>query len=219
MKLLRPIPMVTLLPTLGLTEQQMIDLAVPWVARVQHMMKNNFSPEWLKTNLLKGLRKGALTLTIKAVEAAEKHEDEIADAALRQVGAEMMGGRIVEGEGGVQIWAYYQRSGLRPPLTRPRGHRWYDDWIRNLGICFLVGVACREFNLLPTRNRESRRANSTPSGISIIVEAMNRNGMKNDRGKSYEESSVQENIWLGLPGELARRAMAERPLQSWLVVP
>lgn len=210
------LPMLTLLPTLGLIEQRMIDLAVPWVAHVQHMMEKEYSAEWLETNLQKGLRKGALTLTIKAVEAAEKHGDEIADAALRRVGAEMMGGRIVEGEGGVQIWAYYQRAGQRPPLTRPRGHRWYDDWIRNLGICFLVGVACREFNLLPTRNRESRR---TPSGISVIVAALDRNGIRNNRGKSYKESSVQEDIWLGLPGELAKQAMEERPLQSWLFVP
>src|SRR5215471_1011973 len=125
------LPMVTLLPTLGLTEQQMISYADPWVARVRPMMEKEISPEYLEMKLRQGLREGALMLTIKAVEAAEKHEDEIADAALRQVGAEMMGGRIVEGEGGVQIWAYYQRAGLRPPLTRPRGHRWYDDWSRN----------------------------------------------------------------------------------------
>jgi hypothetical protein len=212
MTLLTPLPILTLLPILGLTEQQMISRAAAWVAVVRHKMEKNYSREWLKMKLREGLRDGALTLTIKAIKAADAG-DEIADAALRQVYAEMVGGALVErGPGHLQIWAFGQRAVLRKPHQRGRGRQWYDDWNRNLGICFLAALACREFNLLPTHNRAARRENRKPSGISIIVAALARNGIHLD------ESSVQENIWFGLPGELARRAMAERPLQSWLVV-
>jgi hypothetical protein len=199
---------------LGLTEQQMIDYAdTSWVARVRPTMEKEYSAEWLETKLRKGLREGALMLTIQAVKAADTEKDEIADAALRQVYAEMVGGTLAErGPGHLQIWAYGQRAVLRKPHQRGRGRQWYDDWRRNLGICFLAALACRQFNLFPTRNRAARRANRKPSGISIIVAALARNGIHLD------ESSVQENIWFGLPGELARRAMAERPLQSWFAV-
>jgi len=202
----------TLLPILGLTEQRMIRDAADWVARVRHTMEKEYSREYLETKLRQGLREGALTLTIKAVAEADAG-DEIADAALRHVYAEMAGGALAErGPGHLQVWAYGQRAVLRKPHQRRRGRQWHDYWVRNLEICFLVALACREFNILPTRNRESRRANRTPSGISVVVAAMARHGIQLD------ESTVQENIWFGLTGELARRAMAERPLQSWLSV-
>jgi hypothetical protein len=206
-----PEPLPTLLPTLGLTERQMIGYADVWVARIRHTLEKEYSREWLETALRKGLREGALVLTIKAVEAAYKG-DEIADAALRQVYAEMVGGAQVSGPGRVQIWAYGQRAVLRPPNQRPRGHRWYDDWVRNLDIGFLIAVACREFNLWPTRNREARRANREPSGISVMVAALAKNGIHID------EASVQRHIWHGLAGELVRQALAERPLETWLTV-
>jgi hypothetical protein len=151
-------------------------------------------------------------LTIKAVQAADAG-DEIADAALRHVYAEMAGGALEKhGAGHLQLWAYGQRAVLRRPHKRPRGHRWYDDWTRNLHICFLVAIACREFCLLPTRNRESRRANGYPSGISIVVAALARNKIH------IEEKTIQNHIWHGLAGELVRQAIAERPLESWLAV-
>jgi hypothetical protein len=99
---------------------------------------------------------------------------------------------------------------LRAPHTRKRGRHWADNWLRDVEICFLVYFACCIFNLSPTRNREARRANRNPSGISVIVAALARNSIHLD------EASVQENIWFGLIGELARQAIAERPLQSWL---
>src|SRR5215831_18795796 len=81
-----------LLPTGELDEGRAINRVAVWVSTVRHQMEQQYSREWLETELRKGLREGRLTLTIKAVEAADKHDDEIADAALRQVGAEMMGG-------------------------------------------------------------------------------------------------------------------------------
>jgi hypothetical protein len=192
---------LTALPAI---EQMITDMAVV-VKTIFPTMDKKYSPERLEELLRRGLREGVLTLTIKAVEAAEKNEDEIADAALRQVGAEMMGGRIVEGEGGVQIWAYYQRAGLRSPLTRPRGKRWYNTYIRDLEICFLIVLASTLFGLSPTRNREARRADRNPSGISLITAALARNGLH------LEEDTVQRDIWHGVRGELARLAIARGP--------
>jgi len=179
-------------------EQRAINRVSIWLAMVLHTMKKEFSREWLETELRKGLREGRLTLTIKAVEAADKG-DEIADAALRMVHSEMQGGMLAErGPGHLQLWAYGQRAVLRAPHKRPRGRRWYDDWNRNIGICILIDLACREFGVRASRNRAARRANREPSGISLVVAALGRN-------KTFlDEASVQENLWYGLPGELVR---------------
>jgi hypothetical protein len=202
--------MPTLLPTLGLDERRMVEYVATWVGTVRHMLDKQYSGKRLEELLRQALREGGLTIAIKAVEAADK-DDEIADSSLRQVYAEMAGGTLAQrGPGHLQIWAYGQRAVLRPPNKRPRGRRWYDDWYRNLGICFLIAIACREFCVLPTRNRESRRDGRTPSGISLVVAALALNGIHID------EASVQRHIWLGLPGELARHAIKERPLESWL---
>jgi hypothetical protein len=187
--------------------ETMVAKAATWVETVLPTLDKKYSPGWLQSRLEQGLRDGVLTLSIKAVEAAEKREDEIADAALRTVFQEMLGGAITErGPGHLQVWAYGQRAIKRPPLTRGRGGEWYDNWYRDLEICLLISLACTQFGLHPTRNRAARHANSVPSGTSIIVAALGRNRIHLD------ESSVQENIWFGLPGELARRALAERAL-------
>src|SRR5262249_54093175 len=187
-----------LLPPGELDEGRAIKRVVVWVSTVRHQMEQQYSREWLETELRKGLREGRLTLTIKAVEAADQG-DEIADAALRTVYAEMAGGTLPErGPGHLQLWAFGQRAVLRPPRRRPRGHRWHDDWMRNILICILVDRAGREFGVRPTRNRAARRNNRAPSGISIVVAALTRNKMHLDEG------SVQQNIWHGLPGELVR---------------
>src|SRR5262249_2870154 len=184
----------------------MISEGATWVKRALPTMEKKYTREWLETRLLQGLHDGALTLTIKAVEAADAGDD-ISDAALRLVYAEMVGGGIAErGPGHLQVWSYGQRAILRAPNKRRRGRQWYDNWIRDVEICFLIALAATQFNLSPTRNREARRANRTPSGISVIVAAMARNGIHLDEG------SVQRHTWLGLAGELARRAMIERAL-------
>jgi len=188
------------LPTGELDEKLAIGRVAIWVATVRHQMEKQYSRDLLETELRKGLREGRLTLTIKAVEAADKG-DEIADAALRDVGSELQT-PLVQGRelapGHLQVIAYYQRAGKRPPHKRPRGQRWYDDWMRNINICVLTVLACREFGVQPTRNRESRRANKDPSGLSLVVAALARNKI------FIDETSVQRHIWLGLPGELVR---------------
>src|SRR5262249_26318417 len=196
-------------------EQRAINRVSVWVALMRHKMAKEYSREQLETELRKGLREGRLTLTIKAVEAADKG-DEIADAALRAIGAELQTALLQQRElapGHLQVVAYFQRAGQRAPHKRPRGHRWYDDWSRNIGICVLVALACRQFGVRPTRNRAARRANKGgASGISLVVAALARG-----RNKIHlDEGSVQENLWFGLPGELVRGIFCSDPESSTL---
>src|SRR5262245_27977148 len=140
------LPTPTLLPILGLTEAQMIGDATTWVERVRYTMMKEYGRKHLETMLQQGLRDGMLVLTIKAVEAADAG-DQTADAALRHVGAELQMPLLQKRDlapAHLQVITYLQRAARRAPHTRPRGHRWYDDWIRNLHICFLVALACRE---------------------------------------------------------------------------
>jgi hypothetical protein len=116
----------------------------------------------------------------------------------------------VSAPGHLQIIAYFQRAGRRPPHKRQRGrYAWYEHWIRNLGICFLILLTCAEYGVDPTRNRESRRAKRQASGISLVTAALALNRMH------FAEGTIQQKIWLGLPGELARRVAAERPIETW----
>jgi hypothetical protein len=195
---------MTKLPANFSDEQRAIDCVSEWVVTLRPRMEKRYSREWLETELRKGLREGRLTLTIKAVEAADKG-DEIADAALRAIGAELQMPLLQRqslAPGHLQTIAYFQRAGQRAPHKRPRGQRWHDDWFRNLDICLLIHLACREFGVRPTRNRAARRANREPSGVSLVVDGLARNGIH------LHEVSVQENIWFSLPGELIRSLAA-----------
>jgi len=201
---LLPTPPV-LLPTGELDENRAINRLADLIPMVRHWFEKEDNREFLETELRKGLREGRLPLTIYAVQAADAG-DEICDAALRTVFAEWVGGMLPEqGPGHLQVWAYGQRAVLRSPHKRPQGHRWHDDWMRNIQLCMLIVWACREFGVYATRNRDSRRANRTPSGISLLVAALARNNIHRDEG------SVQENLWRGLPGELVRAIVGYAP--------
>jgi hypothetical protein len=183
------------------------------VSMVRDTLSREYSREWLQTTLRRYLWEGGLTITIKAVEAADAG-DELADAALRQVGAELQAA-LLQGRplapGHPQIIAYLQRAAQRAPHKRKRGRSvWYDDWVRNLSICFLVLLTCAEYGVHPTRNRQSRRSGQRPSGISIVTAGMALNQIH------LEERTFQQKIWFGLPGVLARLLAAERPIETWL---
>jgi hypothetical protein len=179
-------------------DEQRVGRISEWISLLGRSMTKEGSREWLATELRNGLRAGRLTLTVKAVMAADQG-DEIADAALRTVYAEMVGGAVPErGPGHLQVWAYGQRAVLRAPNKRPRGRRWYDHWARDIDICVLIYLAACEFGVRPSRNRAARRADSEPSGISLVVAALVRHQIHLDEG------SIQENIWFGLLGELVR---------------
>jgi hypothetical protein len=165
-------------------EKLALEIATRWVAAVRDRFDASFSLGWLEKAIRNELRNGSsLTFVVKAVEAAEQG-DEIADAALREVGAELMeqrSGHIGEG----QILAYLQRAALRAPYGRRPGRPWYDDYQRNLGFCVLIKLACRVFGFHATRSLESRRPNRQPSGVSLIREALVRNGIH------IEERTIQ----------------------------
>lgn len=75
-------------PLNGHDEQRAINRTAVAVAALLPKLDAVSSREWLETELLRGLREGRLSLAIAAAEAADKG-DEIADAALRQVGTEL----------------------------------------------------------------------------------------------------------------------------------
>ena len=185
------------------------EITTRWVAAVRNRFDAAFSREWLETTLRQRLRDGdSLTFVIKVIEFAERDGDEIADAALREVGAELMErrfGRLGEG----QILAYLQRAVLRPPLGRGRGRAWYDDYQRNIGICVLIKLACRVFGVHATRSQESRRPNRPQSGVSLITEGLSNNKV------FIEEQSVQKHLWFGVPGVLAKSINDEEALADF----
>jgi hypothetical protein len=191
-------------------ERRAINRLIIKVASIRHRLDEQYSREWLETTLQQCLREGELPITSMAVEAADKG-DEIADAALRKIGAELQV-LLVQGRdlapGHLQVIAYFQRAALRAPHKRKRGRTWYDDWYRNHAICVLIIAACLEFDVQPTRNRESRRADRQPSGISLVTAALARNRI------NLDESTIQRKIWFSLPGALMRKAMAERTIRG-----
>ena len=172
--------------------------------------RRGLSREWLGTTLRRYLRgieiSDGVRLSIAICKAADAG-DEIADAALWDVGRELIE-RPTGRPGDLQILAYYQRAGRHSPRRR-RGRQWHDDWYRNLCICLLVELACKEFGVRPTRNRESRRGGREPSGCSLVAAGLARNKARLD------EATIQRHLWLGLPGALVRQALAERPIESY----
>jgi len=200
------------LPLRVLDEQRMIEIVATWVAKARHRLEKEFSREWLETAVLNGLREGRLPFTIHVVEAADKG-DEICDAALRDFAAELQTLLLQRRDlapAHLQVIAYLQRVARRAPHQR-RGHRWHDHWMRNIQICVLIDLACRVFDVRPTRHKltaeeaksaksrlASGKANRAPSGVSLVVGALER------EGRYLEEGSVQEHIWNGLAGEIVR---------------
>ena len=199
-------------PMVVFDEKRAINRVAIWVALARHRLGAEWSCEWLGTTLRRYLRgieisDGVrLSIAIEACEAADAG-DEIADAALWDVGRELIE-RPTGRPGDLQILAYYQRAGRHSPRRR-RGRQWHDDWYRNLCICLLVELACKEFGVRPTRNRESRRGGREPSGCSLVAAGLARNKARLD------EATIQRHLWLGLPGALVRQALAERPIESY----
>ena len=195
---------MTKLPvTISEKEAAAIDIVAGWIAPIRERLRAESGKEWLEKALRQNLREGnSLTFVIKVVEAADKQDDELADAALREVGAELQTALIQKRNlptGHLQIIGYLQRVASRPPHRRKRGGAWYINYVRDVVICSLIGLACRAFGVDPTRNRESRRADRYPSGCSLVTKGWERHGVH------LEEGSVQEHIWGGYIGDLVRR--------------
>jgi hypothetical protein len=186
-------------------ERRAINRLAVDVALVRHKLNKDFGLPRLEELLLAGLREGHLALCVKAREAADKHEDPIADRALRKVAAELQTALMQKRDlapGHLQVIAYYQGVSDRAPHKRRAGsHGEHDLWVRNIGICSLIRMACAVYGVNPTREldgpRRSRRR--PPSGISLVVAALAKNKLH------LEEKTIQRHIWLGVWGELVRR--------------
>ena len=81
---------MTKLPvTISEKEAAAIDIVAGWIAPIRERWRAESGKQWLENALLHNLREGnSLNFVVKVVEAAEKKDDELADAALREVGAE-----------------------------------------------------------------------------------------------------------------------------------
>jgi hypothetical protein len=144
------------LPTGELDEDRAIDLvATVLIPMVRHKLTPEFSREWLETTLQQGLREGQLSLTRHAIEAAEAG-DEICDAALRRVFVEIVRGELPERRPGyLHIQVYGEHAVLRAPHKRPQGHRWHDDFVKNIQTGNLIYFVCREFGVSPLKEKEA----------------------------------------------------------------
>jgi hypothetical protein len=163
------------------------------------------SSERLEATLKKLLREGELQVAIGVVELAGKG-DFIADGALLDVAAELQTALVQKqtlAPGHLQIIAYLQRADLRAHRKRKPGRHECDLWYRNICICVLVKHACAWLGVRPTRSLASKRAGRRPSGCSIVAAALARVGVP------ISEEAVQQHIWLGPWGEVARGPSAE----------
>jgi hypothetical protein len=192
------------LPTGELDENRAIDRIADLIPILRPRLEKEYSREWLETELREGLREGRLTLTNSAIQEADAG-DEIADAALRTVFVEIVRGELPERRPGhLHVRLYGEHAVLQPHKRRQR-HRWHDNWMRNIQICNLIYFVCRALGVQPSRSRAARHAKRTPSGISLVVAALARNGIHLDEG------SVQQNIWFGVAGELVRANVPPLP--------
>ena len=183
-----------------LDEKTAATVVAEWIAPIRSEFGREFGRPWIENAFRCALRNNLIDV-VGVVQAAYRG-DELADAALRAVGAELMekpSGR----PGEAQILLYYQGAGLRALEKPKRGGVWHREWCRRVTICILVAMACDAFGVPATRNRESRRAKRSPSGCSLVAAALAQNKI------FIEEKSIQTNLWEGLPGYLARASYAQ----------
>jgi hypothetical protein len=181
---------MTGLPAL-IDETAMVAIIGDWIAVVEQKMTASASREWLEATLCDFLRQGLIE-TLTVIQAADAG-DEIADAALRRVYAEMSD----VGEVPVTLKAYGIKAVLRGPVTRLAGRNmWFDNWRRDIGIACLVCLTMAQFGLRPSRNREQKRKRR-PSASSVVAAALGKQARINVAEKRVE------NIWAGLQGQVA----------------
>jgi hypothetical protein len=160
--------LMTNLPTAIFYETEMVNIICGWIEILQNMMRSEPTRQYLEATLCEHLQRGLVEI-LQAVAWADGGCP-IADAALRRVFAEKLERNE---EPSATLKAYGIKASMRGPVTRGRGHYWFDDWRRNIGIALLVRAASLKFNLPMTRNREQRRRQQ-PSAPSIAAIALGR---------------------------------------------
>jgi hypothetical protein len=177
------------LPAISFDEAAAIDTVDKWIGEIHEKMTARFSREWLEAALRDHLQQGLIE-ALQVIEWADRG-DPIADAALRRVDAEM---RERNDETSPTIKAYGIKAAIRGPVTRGRGHYWFDDWRRNIGIAVLVHLTKEQFGLHATRNREQKRRRQA-SASSVVAAALGRHRV------NIGESAVA-NISVRLQGQV-----------------
>ena len=195
----------------AISEKAAVDIVAGWVEVIQDKMTAAASREWLKSMLCERLRRAQIDIrngfdvTLDVVAAAD-NGDEIADAALRRVYAEMTEYNI---EPSATLKAYAVKAMRRGPVTRgPGRNAWFDNWRRDIGIAVLVYLGREYFGLHATRNREQRRRGE-PSICSTVAAAMGRVAHVNISEKRAE------NIWAELRAQV--ESFAKRQSESPLI--
>jgi hypothetical protein len=176
--------------------------AIVWIVSLWERTKLPMEDrEWLQADLEDGLRAGHFDLAIYAAQLA-RTGDEICDKALRRVGAKLQTLLLQRRElapGHLQVIAYLQEKNAEvSPQRRPRGRPLFGNLVRDVRLCLCTHVICRELGVPPTRNRASRRSNSNPSAISLLMDAL-----EHLKVKHLDEATVQ-NIWYGALGNRLR---------------
>jgi hypothetical protein len=156
------------LPVILFDEDEAINTVSRWFEAIQHKMTAQYSREYLEAALRDLLQRGLIE-TLKVIEWADGG-DVIADAALRRLYAEMSNRHE---EPPVVLKAYIIKTLVSGPVKRGRGHYWFDDWRRNIGIAILVHLTSERFNLPITLNPEQRRRGQ-PSAPGIVAAALGR---------------------------------------------
>jgi hypothetical protein len=172
------------------SEAEVINEVSTWIETIQEKMTAPYSREWLEAALCDLLRRDAID-ELRIIKAADDG-DEIADAALRRIYAELCDR---DEKPTVTLRAYGIKAIQRGPVKRRRGHLWYDNWRRDFGIVVLVYLTIRRFGLAPTHNREQKRRQQ-PSACSVVAAALGRHRI------NITEKTV-ENLWGALQGHVA----------------
>jgi hypothetical protein len=194
------------LPTGGFDVDYAIGCVAVFLSRVRPKLSAQFSREWAETTIIRKLREGRLDRNREAIEEAEAG-DEIFDKAVQYVASEMDSKPGPEAPPGLLlVWNYGKLALQRATPKRRSGHPGHDNWVRDAEYCTIIWHTCRELGVRPTRNQAAHRADlhakrRTPSGISILVAALARNGIH------LSEASVRVNIWNGPRGRLVREEL------------
>jgi hypothetical protein len=186
-----------------------VDYAIGCIAvfcsRIHHKLSAQFSREWAETTVIRKLREGRLDLARTAIEQAHAG-DEIYHNALQYLAAEMMAGPGRPGPeappGLLPVWTYGQLALQQGTRKRRAGRPGHDNWVRDAEYCTIIWLICHELGVSPGRNRASHGSKSPPSGCSLLVAALKRNGIH-----PPDEAQMEVNIWNGPRGRLVREEL------------
>jgi hypothetical protein len=158
---------MTKLPTISINEADAIAVVSTWIEPIREKMTAAASREWLEAGLY-GLLMQGLAGKLRVVEAADAGDD-LAHKVLMRVDAELS----ELGQESATLKAYRIRVQVegRPKRGPGRPVWWQDNWRRDIGITCLVYFTCLRFGVLPTCNRERRRAHQI-TGSSIVSAAL-----------------------------------------------